>query len=36
MLNYELMDLISFCEDAIGCENVLDINERLSQASKGE
>lgn len=29
MINYELMDLITFCEEAIGRENVNDIGRRL-------
>ena len=29
MKNYELMDLVAYCEDAVGVENVKDINERL-------
>lgn len=28
-LNYELMDLLSYCEDAIGADNLADINKRL-------
>lgn len=28
-LNYELMDLLSFCQDAIGLDNVNDIGRRL-------
>ena len=27
--NYELMDLISYCEDAIGQENIADIKKQL-------
>jgi 5'-3' exonuclease len=27
--NYELMDLVTYCEDAVGNENVRDINERI-------
>lgn len=29
LANYELMDLISFCDDAIGAENVSDIERRI-------
>lgn len=29
-LNYELMDLVSFCQEAIGYDNVLDIGRRLA------
>lgn len=29
MLNYQLMDLVSFCEDAIGAENLAKIDEFL-------
>lgn len=29
--NYELMDLITFCDDAIGSENIADIKEKLSE-----
>ena len=29
LTNYELMDLISYCEEAIGPENVADIKEKL-------
>lgn len=29
--NYELMDLISFCDDAIGSENIKDIQEKLNE-----
>ena len=28
--NYELMDLLTHCEDAIGAHNVQEINRRLS------
>ena len=28
--NYELMDLLTYCEEAIGSENCLEINRRLS------
>ena len=30
LLNYELMDLVSFCQDAIGHENINDIGRRLA------
>ena len=30
--NYELMDLITYCDDAIGVENVLDIGRILNAA----
>ena len=30
--NYELMDLITYCDDAIGSENVLDIGRILNAA----
>ena len=29
--NYELMDLISFCDDAIGSENIKDIEAKLNE-----
>ena len=29
LLNYELMDLITYCDDAIGSSNLLDIEEKL-------
>ena len=29
MRNYELMDLVTYCEDAVGSDNVRDINERI-------
>ena len=29
MRNYELMDLVTYCEDAVGSSNVRDINERI-------
>ena len=29
MRNYELMDLVTYCEDAVGSDNVIDINERI-------
>ena len=29
--NYELMDLISFCDDAIGSENIKDIKAKLNE-----
>ena len=29
--NYELMDLITFCDDAIGSDNITDIKEKLSE-----
>ena len=29
MRNYELMDLVTYCEDAVGRDNVIDINERI-------
>lgn len=31
MLNYQLMDLVTFCEDAIGTENVEKINKILQE-----
>ena len=31
LLNYELMDLPSYCEEAIGFENVKDIEWRLDE-----
>jgi hypothetical protein len=31
MRNYELMDLVSYCEDAVGSENIKDINERIKK-----
>lgn len=31
MLNYELMDLITYCEEAIGESNVLDLEWRLNE-----
>ena len=34
MRNYELMDLVSYCEDAVGSENITDINERLKEDGK--
>jgi len=27
--NYELMDLITYCDDAIGTDNVSEIQERM-------
>ena len=27
--NYELMDLITYCDDAIGADNLSDIQERM-------
>lgn len=30
LINYELMDLVSFCQDALGRENVNDIGRRLA------
>ena len=29
MRNYELMDLVTYCEDAVGSDNVRDINDRI-------
>ena len=29
--NYELMDLVTYCQDAVGSENMKDINERLKR-----
>ena len=29
MRNYELMDLVTYCEDAVGSDNVRDINKRI-------
>ena len=29
--NYELMDLISFCDDAIGSDNIADIEAKLNE-----
>lgn len=31
LLNYKLMDLVTFCEDAIGVENCKQINQTLSE-----
>jgi DNA polymerase-1 len=31
MLNYQLMDLVTYCEDAIGAENVQKINKTLGE-----
>jgi 5'-3' exonuclease len=31
LLNYELMDLVTFCEEAIGVENVRDLEWRLNE-----
>lgn len=28
--NYELMDLITYCDEAIGADNIADIERRLS------
>lgn len=33
-LNYELMDLVSFCQEAIGYDNVQDIGRRLAFGDK--
>ena len=33
MLNYQLMDLVSFCEEAVGTENVADIERRMINAN---
>ena len=33
LTNYELMDLPTFCEEAIGYENVQDIGRRLMDAN---
>jgi 5'-3' exonuclease len=33
-LNYELMDLVSFCQEAIGYDNVQDIGRRLAFGEK--
>jgi len=32
LVNYQLMDLITYCDDAIGAENVSAIEEKLSAA----
>ena len=29
LTNYELMDLITYCEDAIGLDNLSEIEEKL-------
>lgn len=29
MKNYELMDLVTYCEDAVGNENIVDIDKRI-------
>ena len=29
--NYELMDLVTYCQDAVGSENMTDINERIKK-----
>jgi hypothetical protein len=29
MRNYELMDLVTYCEEAVGSENVTQINKRI-------
>lgn len=31
LVNYELMDLISYCDDAIGADNVADIGRRMNE-----
>ena len=31
--NYELMDLITYCDEAIGADNLSDIEERLTNAA---
>ena len=31
LTNYKLMDLVTYCEDAIGKENIIDINKRLEK-----
>lgn len=31
MLNYQLMDLLTFCEDAIGTENMMQINKVMEE-----
>ena len=33
LLNYELMDLITYCDDAIGAENLADIERRMNERS---
>lgn len=35
-INYELMDLVSYCQEAIGHNNVHDIGRRLVSGKKGE
>lgn len=32
LINYELMDLITYCDDAIGAENLADIERRLNES----
>jgi DNA polymerase-1 len=33
--NYQLMDLIAYCEDAIGEDNILDIEKKCQSIFKG-
>jgi hypothetical protein len=34
LVNYQLMDLITYCDDAIGSDNISDIEGRLLSAVK--
>ena len=31
MLNYQLMDLLTFCEDALGADNIVQINKIMEE-----
>jgi len=33
LINYELMDLITYCDDAIGADNLADIGRRINERS---
>ena len=33
LVNYELMDLMTFCDDAIGQDNIVDIEDKISEYS---
>ena len=33
LINYELMDLITYCDDAIGADNLADIGRRMNERS---
>ena len=32
--NYELMDLITYCDEAIGADNLSEIEERMTNAAQ--